>query len=227
MDDRRRPVAQGDHLALPAGLEPRRHEECVGAGVDAACHHAIEALDERDTVRVRRDEPTERLGELRDGHSPARRSGRHARGSPARHRRRDRSPSGDRAGRSSRRPSPGRPGRTRAARAGRREQAALPPRSAREYVAAMSRSVAGSQTVVSRPFRTPKNRSPFERSRPSTPIPKAGVSASAAKVGETVLASSARSMPTASRSSPSAALATIPSPGRRPSWPSDPSGTQP
>ena len=65
MDDRRRPVAQRDHLALAARLEPRRHEERVGARVDPPGHHPIEALDERDPVRVRGDEPAERVGELR------------------------------------------------------------------------------------------------------------------------------------------------------------------
>ena len=37
-DDRRRPVAHRDHLALTARLEPRRHQEEVGAGVDPAGH---------------------------------------------------------------------------------------------------------------------------------------------------------------------------------------------
>ena len=46
MDDRRRPVAQGDHLALAARLEARRHREEVGAGVDPARHHPVEPLDE-------------------------------------------------------------------------------------------------------------------------------------------------------------------------------------
>ena len=36
--DGRRPVAQRDHLALAARLEARRHQEQVGAGVDAAGH---------------------------------------------------------------------------------------------------------------------------------------------------------------------------------------------
>ena len=63
--DRRRPVAQGDHLALPAGLEPRRHEEHVRARVDPAGHVAVEALDERDPARVRGGQRPERVRERR------------------------------------------------------------------------------------------------------------------------------------------------------------------
>ena len=47
---RRGGVAHGDDLALPAGLEARRHEEQVGSGVDPARLVAIEALQHRDPV---------------------------------------------------------------------------------------------------------------------------------------------------------------------------------
>ena len=65
MDDRRRPVAERDHLALAARLEARRHREEVGAGVDLAGHHPVEPLDERDRRRVGLGDRPERVGELR------------------------------------------------------------------------------------------------------------------------------------------------------------------
>ena len=77
----------------------------------------------------------------------------------------------------------------------------------------MSASVAGSQSSLSRPLRIPMKRSPCARSRPSSPIPNAGVSASAANPGETVLTSSARSIAGAQQVHPSASAATTPSPG--------------
>ena len=50
--NRRRPVAHGDHLALPAGLEARRHQEDVGACVDPPGEVAIEALHAGHAPRV-------------------------------------------------------------------------------------------------------------------------------------------------------------------------------
>ncbi len=44
--DRRRPVAQRDHLALAGRFEARRHHEEIGAGVDPAGHRPIESFDE-------------------------------------------------------------------------------------------------------------------------------------------------------------------------------------
>ena len=63
--DRGRAVAQRDHLALAAGLEAARHQEQVRAGVDAARHVPVEALDERDARRVGRGERPERVRERR------------------------------------------------------------------------------------------------------------------------------------------------------------------
>ena len=65
MHDRRGPVAERDHLALAARLEARRHREEVGAGVDLAGHHPVEALDERHPRRVGRGDRPERVGQLR------------------------------------------------------------------------------------------------------------------------------------------------------------------
>ena len=78
VDDRRRPVAQRDHLALPARLEPRRHREEVGAGVDPAGHRPVEPLDERDPVAgaPRRAPGTARPAPGR--RCPGRRAGRRA-----------------------------------------------------------------------------------------------------------------------------------------------------
>ena len=64
MDDRRRPVAERDHLALPARLEPRRHHERVGARIDTARHRAIEPFDERDLSRIGGRQCAERVGEI-------------------------------------------------------------------------------------------------------------------------------------------------------------------
>ena len=44
------PVAHGDELALPAGLEARGHEEEVRAGVDAAGLVPVEAVEHDDAV---------------------------------------------------------------------------------------------------------------------------------------------------------------------------------
>src|SRR4051794_12778428 len=63
MDDRRRPVAQRDHLALPARFESRGHREEVGAGIDLAGHDSIETLDERDLCRVSLGHLAEWIGE--------------------------------------------------------------------------------------------------------------------------------------------------------------------
>ena len=71
-------------------------------------------------------------------------------------------------------------------------QAALPARSPRAYGAARSRSVAGSQTDVSRPLRIPMNRSPrcAQQARPGPSRTRASAPR-AAKPGETVFTSSA------------------------------------
>ena len=54
--DRRRPVAQGDHLALPAWLETRRHQVEIGSRIDAPGQCAVETLQDCDLARVpRRD----------------------------------------------------------------------------------------------------------------------------------------------------------------------------
>ncbi len=50
--DRRRAVAHGDELALAARLEARRHQEEIGARVDAAGLVTIEAIQHRDPVWV-------------------------------------------------------------------------------------------------------------------------------------------------------------------------------
>ena len=69
-----------------------------------------------------------------------------------------------------------------------------------------------------RPSRATRRRGP-SRTRASAPRP--------ANPGETVLTSSARSMPLSSRSMPSASGGTTPSPSARPSWPSASFGVQP
>ena len=166
MDDRRRPVAQRDHLALAARLEARRHREQVRAGVDPARHRPVEPLDQRDPFRVGRGERPERSGQRPDRRSPARPAGR------------PRSSSAGAASDSRSKPFCGssRPiipmtgpsiGRIEADP---RQQVRPAGRLAgqvgpREYGAARSASVAGSQTVVSSPLRIPMNRSPISRRR--------------------------------------------------------------
>ena len=203
VDDRRRPVAQRDHLALAARLEARRHHEEVGAGVDAPRHRPVEPLDERDLARVVRGDRPERLGDASGGRCPGRRAARPPPSSVGRGARQQVEPllrvqppdhPDDRARR--------RPGRTRAGVEQVRPADRLAGRVRREYGAARSGSVAGSQTVVSIPLRIPMNRSPRARSSASRPIPNSGVSASAAKPGETVLTSSARSIPLAAGGRP-------------------------
>ena len=102
VDDRRRPVAQRDHLALATRLEARRHREEVGAGVDPPGHRPVEPLDERDLTGMvaRRSPGTGRPGS--DGRCPGRRAAPHARAGSARHPPAGRTPSADRADRSSR-----------------------------------------------------------------------------------------------------------------------------
>ena len=60
------------------------------------------------------------------------------------------------------------------------------------------------------------NRLPMARSAPSRPIPNSGVSASRAKPGETVFASSDRSIAVSSRSMPSGLAPASGSPAREP-----------
>ena len=164
-DDRRRAVAQGDHLALAARLEPRRHQEHVRAGVDPPGHIAVEALDQRDPAGLRGRERPQRVGERRvaaaldDEPGAAGEQRRRAVGQeveallriqPADH------------------PSTGRgrpPGRARRARAGPRRHAALPAGSAREYGAASARRSPGPRGPVSSPLRIPRNRSPLRAQR--------------------------------------------------------------
>ena len=116
-DDRRRAVAQGDHLAGAARLEARRHEEAVGAGVDPPREVAIEALDERDPVRPPRDAATvaKRADELAAARRRGRRAGSRARASAGAARGEEvEALLADRAGRSSRGPAAGPPDRARA-----------------------------------------------------------------------------------------------------------------
>ena len=127
----RRAVAHRDHLALAARLEPRRHQEEVGACVDPPGQVAVEALDDRDPARVGPPRPPASPRRARRRRCRGRRSARRARRAPARLRRRGRSPSGDRGGRSRRGSAPGPPDRSRRARRGRARQAAFPARSAR------------------------------------------------------------------------------------------------
>ena len=156
----------------------------------SAGHRPVEALDECHAIRACLGDRPERVGQLRVAAAlddePAPRASSRVGAAPA-----SRSnpfcgssrPIIPITGRSSAGSNP-----IRVSRSAR--QAALPLRSSRENGAARSASVAGSQTVVSRPLRIPRNRSPFARRAPSRPIPKAGVSASLAKPGETVLTSS-------------------------------------
>ena len=65
VDDRRRAIAQGDHLALAARLEAAGHHEQVAAGVDPASHRPVKALVQDDPIRASTGEGPERLGERR------------------------------------------------------------------------------------------------------------------------------------------------------------------
>ena len=206
MDDRRRAVAQRDHLALPARLEARRHHEEVGAGVDPARHRPVEPLDE---ARPGAGAPRPARGTGPRGTawplpwttSRAPRASSAGAASASEVEALLRVEPADHADDRRRR----RRGRTRRASAGRPGRPPCPTGPPREYGAARSASVAGSQTVGVEPVEDADEpvalRAAGRRRGPSrTP----GVSASAAKPGETVLTRSARSMPASSRSMPSA-----------------------
>ena len=203
MDDRRRPVAQRDHLALAARLEPRRHEEEVGAGVDPPGHHAVEALDERDLVRARRGEPSERVRELRVAAALDDDPGAAPRAAPAR---RD----GHEVEALLRIEPPDHPEHQPVvvrieAEPGQQVRPAgglareVGPRVGRGDVGVGRRIPDRGVEAVEDPDEPVALR---PQQSPSRPIPKAGVSASAANPGETVLTSSARSMPIAQQVDP-------------------------